>query len=229
MNDLKIIEREIKRMDIAAAILSGVLLLIFIVSTVYLIKSIVQPTEEEKDEEVIIYLTEEELAARPLLYEEETEEIEIEPQPVQEEEQETFKYYEEVPLEKKLQYFTQALCKEYSVSYGFFLAMLESESSFDKDAVGDSGKSLGYMQINKPNWERYDLDACMVYDNLEIGIRMLSELIATYDDIDDVVMGYKAGENALKSFKASGTRLSCCDEIITRTIYWNQILDGVKK
>lgn len=211
-----------KKMSIEVIVITVITAAVFVGAVAGLIHSAVLTVEEPEAEEEIILLTDEEMEQRPLLYP-----VEEEPAAVLEEpeNEETFKYYEEIPLEKKIQFFTQNLCKEYGVSYGFFIAILESESSFDKDAVGDGNKSIGYMQINKPNWERYDLDAFMVYDNLEIGIRMLSELIEKYPDVDDVVMGYKAGESALKSFKDSGVRLSVCDVIIERTIYWNQIID----
>lgn len=210
-----------EKMSIANIIITIIILGIFFSCFVGLWVSASRVIAAEPEEEpVVIYLTEEELAERPLVVPE-TEEA-VEPVECNEE---TFKYFEDIPLDKKIQFFTQELCNEYGVSYGFFIAMLESESTFNKDAIGDNGKSLGYMQINKPNWDRYDLDASMVYDNLEIGIRMLGELIEKYSEFDDVVMAYKAGESALKSFKEKGIRLNACDVIAERTLYWNQIIE----
>lgn len=170
----------------------------------------------------ITYLTATDIADRPRI-----QKI-VEEAPVEEErevEEEKIETYEEVPLEWFLQEYAYRCCERYGVNKAFFLAMCESESSFDTDAVGDSGKSLGLMQINKCNWTKYDLDASMVYDNLEIGIRMLSELIIKYEEFDHVVMAYKGGEAFADNYIREGKRLSVCDEIAERTMYWQTVIE----
>lgn len=167
-------------------------------------------------------LTEEEIANRPLL--KATVEI-VENDPIAAEEEKQYTYLEEIPLEDFIQEYMQRCCEEYGVGYAFFLAMCESESSFDTQAVGDSGRSLGLMQINRCNWEKYDLDASMVYDNIEIGVRMLGELIEKYGDVDHVVMAYKGGEGFAADYIAQGKRLDVCDVITERTIYWQEQID----
>lgn len=133
----------------------------------------------------------------------------------------------DVPLDAELQIHAQMMCEEYHVNYKFFLAMCESESSFDVDAIGDSGKSQGLMQINKCNWTRYDLDASMVYDNIEIGVRMLAELIEKYDgNFDAVVMAYKGGEAFADEWLKAGKRLDACETVFDRTIYYSKLLEG---
>ena len=57
--------------------------------------------------------------------------------------------YEDVPLPEDMQIFMQQECKELDLSYKFALALMETESSFNPDAVGDGGRSVGYMQINQ--------------------------------------------------------------------------------
>lgn len=133
-----------------------------------------------------------------------------------------------VPLDAEYQIYAQMLCEEYHVNYYFFLAMCESESSFNPEAVGDSGKSQGLMQINKCNWEKYGLDASMVFDNLEIGIRMLAELADKYNgNFDAVVMAYKGGEAFADEWIAAGKRLDACDDILERTLYYSKLITGV--
>lgn len=84
------------------------------------------------------------------------------------------------------------------------------------------------MQINRPNWNRYDLDASFAYDNLEIGIRMMSELIQKYEEVDAVIMAYKGGEGKANKWIEEGFRLSACDTIVDRTMYWQEIIDKNK-
>lgn len=129
-----------------------------------------------------------------------------------------------IPLSEDLQIFCQEKCKEYGVAYSFFLAMVESESSF-QDVIGDSGLSYGRMQIRKCNWDRYDgLDAHNELDNLEIGIRMLGELVQKYQEADKVIMAYKGGETAMLGWVEEGFRLPICDELETRAMYWAEVL-----
>lgn len=141
---------------------------------------------------------------------------------------EVYGIYADIPLDRETQLFMQQICRTYEVSYAFALAILESESTFDSAAVGDSGKSIGYMQINKPNWNKYGLDAHYDFDNLEIGIRMLSELNEKYGDLDEVIMGYKAGESKMCELVAEGRRLSACDEIPERTLYFQELIESGK-
>lgn len=131
----------------------------------------------------------------------------------------------DIDLEGKYQIKAQELCKEYEVSFPFFLAMCESESTFNDDAEGDKGRSIGLMQINIVNWDKYGLDARIPYDNLEIGIRMIAELIEKYGDMDMVVMAYKGGEGAANKWRQEGVRLSICDTIIERTQYFQDLIE----
>ena len=130
-----------------------------------------------------------------------------------------------VPLSAELQIHAQQVCDRYDVGYAFFLAMCESESSFKPEALGDSGASRGLMQINKCNWEKYGLDASMVYDNIEIGIRMMAELIEKYEAFDHIVMAYKGGESFADEWIAQERRLDCCDTLADRVEYWQNIID----
>lgn len=136
-----------------------------------------------------------------------------------------FQAVDEIPLAPYFQDLAYNLCKEYKVNFAFFLAMAESESTFDLNAVSKNGKCLGLMQINKCNWNKYGLDANNKEDNIEIGIRMLSALIEKYGSLDGVVMAYKGGEAAADKWIADGFRLGCCDTISDRTAYWQEVLD----
>lgn len=137
-----------------------------------------------------------------------------------------FPVLEEIPLSPEYQLLTRRICKEYNVNYSLFLAICESESSFNVECVaGDSGRSIGPMQINKPNWNRYGLDASKTEDNFEIGIRMIKELVDKYMEFDAIVMAYKGGESFANKWISEGRRLECCDTLKERAIYWEGICE----
>lgn len=105
--------------------------------------------------------------------------------------------YEDVPLPEDIQIYMQQECKELDISYEFALALMETESSFNADAVGDGGNSIGRMQINRCNWQRmaddYGLDVNDEKENVAAGLRILRELFDINPDPYYVILCYKAG------------------------------------
>lgn len=137
-------------------------------------------------------------------------------------------YIEEIPMSEDLQRFCQERCKQYKVGYAFFLAMLESESDFGTN-LGNRENIKGPMQINKCNWNRYpELDVDSEYDNYEIGIRMMAELLQKYQSADKTIMGYKAGESKMLEMVENGERLLICDTLVERANYWEGKIEEVK-
>lgn len=174
-----------------------------------------------------IKLTEEEMNARPVMADIHIQETdpEVGMCVIEAAELPKYTFYDFIPLSEDMQIHCQELCEKYHVGFAFFLAMLESESSFNADAHGDSSNSIGLMQINKPNWDRYDLNASIPKDNVEIGIRMMSEYIIKYQEVDMVVMAYKGGESAMLKWVEEGTRLKACDDIVNSAMWWQERLD----
>lgn len=131
-------------------------------------------------------------------------------------------YLEELPMSIEMQRYCQEKCKQYKVAYSFFLAFIGTESTYGTD-TGTSENVVGPMQINKCNWNRYkELDVYNDYDNIEIGIRMLSELLQEYASADMVIMGYKAGENKMLEMVADRERLEVCDTVVDLANYWEE-------
>ena len=193
---------------------------------------IIKIASEPISQDTTIKLTEEEMKARPVMADIKIQETDPESGMcvIEAAELPKYKFYDFIPLPEDMQIHCQELCEQYHVGFAFFLAIMESESSFSMDAVGDgsedgSYKSLGLMQINKPNWDRYGLNASVPKDNVEIGIRMLSEYIIKYQEVDKVVMAYKGGEAAMLKWVEEGTRLKVCDTIIDSTMWWQERLD----
>lgn len=103
-----------------------------------------------------------------------------------------------VPLDEDLQFFIAQECERVSIAPEVVFAMIQKESSFRADAVGDNGQSFGLLQI-QPRWHAERMDRLGVddlldpYQNIKVGIDYLAELVNRYEDIDMALMAYNAG------------------------------------
>lgn len=105
----------------------------------------------------------------------------------------------DVPLEKDLQLFIADLCEEVSIEPELVLAMIEQESQWNPEAVGDGGRSFGLMQVqrwcHKDRMNRLGCDDLLdPYQNVLVGIDILAEKMAKYDTIGEALTAYNAGD-----------------------------------
>ena len=121
----------------------------------------------------------------------------IEPEPEQVIEEPTVLYFD-VPLSEDLQDHIFAECETRGIDPAMIIAMIERESRFDVDAIGDSGRSYGLMQI-QPKWhgarmEKLGCDDLLdPYQNVTVGIDLLEELIARGKGVEWALMAYNGG------------------------------------
>ena len=106
-------------------------------------------------------------------------------------------------LPEKMQIYIRCLCKQYDVPYALVLAMIERESGYVFDAVGDDGNSIGYMQIyEKWHTERMERlgvnDLKNPYHNVLVGIDFLSYLLEKYGTVQDALAAYNYGEKGAR-------------------------------
>lgn len=104
---------------------------------------------------------------------------------------------------EKMQVYTYCICKQYGVRYDLVVALIETESGYRFDKVGDDGHSIGYMQIyeecHRDRMERLNVtDLTNPYQNVLVGIDYLSELIERYGTIQDALAAYNYGEQGAK-------------------------------
>ena len=117
--------------------------------------------------------------------------------PTEEKEVETIKYYD-VPLNEDLQEHIFELCEEHDIDPAIVISIIETESNYTASAIGDSGDSLGLMQI-QPRWhqERMSSLGCTdlldPYQNVTVGIDILNDLFSTGNSIEWVLMAYNGG------------------------------------
>lgn len=134
-----------------------------------------------------------------------------ESEPESGEDLEGFTYYQ-IPEEyvlhggsfpEEVQRYTYSLCVEEGVRYALVLAMIEQESGYKQERIGDDGESLGYMQVmQKWHEERMErlgatdlLNACQ---NIRVGVDYIKELLDRYGTIQDALTAYNYGEAGAK-------------------------------
>ena len=133
-------------------------------------------------------------------------EVPIEPEaPVIEEN--NFIYYN-VPLTDYQQEVIQTVAIENCVPYEIVLGVMYAESGFNPEAVGDSGNSLGIMQI-QPKWHEWRLaetggdDWFDTIDNAMVGIHILSEKLQKYGRVEKALVVYNMGDNGARGIEST--------------------------
>ena len=128
---------------------------------------------------------------------------------IDEKNEEPERVYYDVPLSEDLQDHIFNLCDEKGIEYRVAMALIHTESRFDATCVGDSGNSLGLMQI-QPRWhyERMEQLGCNdlldPYQNVTVGLDLFSDLLEEYGEIEYALMAYNGGEAYADSMIESG-------------------------
>lgn len=117
--------------------------------------------------------------------------------------------YSNVPLSEDLKEYIIKLCESKHIAPALVFAIIDRESSFNEKAIGDSEHSFGLMQI-QPRWSkermtRLDcLDLLNPYQNVAVGIDILSTYFEKYEDIAYVLMAYNGGESYAENNMKNG-------------------------
>jgi len=104
---------------------------------------------------------------------------------------------------EKMQIYTYCICKQYGVRYDLVIALIERESGYIFDRMGDDGNSFGYMQVYEEcHTDRMERLGCTdlknPYQNVLVGIDYLAELIEKYGTIQDALAAYNYGAAGAK-------------------------------
>lgn len=122
--------------------------------------------------------------------------VEKKPEPQPPEKQ--YRYIEGCPLSEELQEGIFDICERYNVSFELVMAVIERESTFKVDAVGDNGNSIGLMQI-QPKWHGELMEELGVTDlseplqNVEVGVAILASYLEAGHEVYYVLMKYNGG------------------------------------
>ena len=127
-----------------------------------------------------------------------------------------------VPLDGELQMYIIEACNRANISPALVFAIIEKESNYDVLAVGDGGDSLGIMQI-QPKWHQWRMEAVggrdwlNPYDNIAVGIHILTDLFETYgDDVYMVLMAYNGGRSYAEKMEQKGEISNYAKEVSVR-------------
>lgn len=128
--------------------------------------------------------------------------------PAPSEEVVTRSYYD-VPLDHDLQDHIFYLCEMYDVDPKIVIAMIRKESTYNSQCIGDNGNSYGLMQI-QPMWHQKRMnelgcvDLLNPYQNVQVGIDYLAEMLEWGGSIEWALMAYNAGPSYAWELEAEG-------------------------
>ena len=116
-----------------------------------------------------------------------------------------------VPMPYEWQDYMRTYCEEYGCPYPLALAVAQTESNFDMDAVGASGE-VGIMQLNPGPGGSYHaeiqaatgLDPTTASGNIAGGCYKLGLYLAKYGSAEKAAMAYNMGEGGARSAWDSG-------------------------
>lgn len=116
-----------------------------------------------------------------------------------------------VPMPYEWQDYMRTYCEEYGCPYPLALAVAQTESNFDMDAVGASGE-VGIMQLNPGPGGSYHaeiqaatgLDPTTASGNIAGGCYKLGLYLAKYGNVEKAAMAYNMGEGGAKNAWAGG-------------------------
>lgn len=116
-----------------------------------------------------------------------------------------------VPMPYEWQDYMRTYCEEYGCPYPLALAVAQTESNFDMDAVGASGE-VGIMQLNPGPGGSYHaeiqaatgLDPTTTSGNIAGGCYKLGTYLAKYENVEKAAMAYNMGEAGAKAAWKNG-------------------------
>ena len=130
--------------------------------------------------------------------------------------------YFDVPLDEDLQDHIFMVCESYGIDPAIVIAMIQRESNFVIDVVGDNGNSFGLMQI-QPRWDRDRMeklgctDLLNPYQNVNVGVDYLAELFEKGKSVEWVLMAYNGGPSYARKKAANGEVSTYAREVIAES------------
>lgn len=127
--------------------------------------------------------------------------------------------YIDCPLDESTQQGIYDICEQYGVEFELIMAMIERESQFNANAVGDNGNSVGLMQIQE-RWHyglMEELGVSDLYnplDNVRVGTALISQYIEESGSVTYALMKYNGGAAYANRKTAAGEVSEYAAEII---------------
>ena len=106
--------------------------------------------------------------------------------------------YYDIPLDEDLQDYILEVCHDYGVNHLIVLGMIEKESTFGPNVIGDNGEAFGLMQV-QPKWHQERMgrlgvtDILDPYQNVLVGVDYFAEMLSYDRGIAWALMAYNGG------------------------------------
>lgn len=128
-----------------------------------------------------------------------------------------------VPLDHDVQAFVIRSCEDLNMDPAVIIAMIDQESDFREDCIGDNGESFGLMQIQQ-KWHTERMDKLGVTDlmnplqNVAVGIDYLAELLDRGNGLEWALAAYNAGATGANNGLGKGyaTEVIANSEALTK-------------
>lgn len=123
---------------------------------------------------------------------------EIAEEPIQEPIQEPTPYWTDIPLDVQLQEYIVKTSEQNGIDPAIIMALIDRESEYKPDIIGDYGESYGLCQI-QPKWHYKRMvklgctDLLNPYHNVTVCIDYLCELLNKYGDMAKALTAYNRG------------------------------------
>lgn len=132
-----------------------------------------------------------------------------------------------VPMPYEWQDYMRTYCEEYGCPYPLALAVAQTESNFDMDAVGASGE-VGIMQLNPGPSGSYHaeleeatgMDPATPSGNIAAGCYLLGKYMEDYGDPHKAAMAYNMGVSGARNAWEAG---------ITSTEYSTAVVEAMER
>lgn len=136
-------------------------------------------------------------------------------------------FSEEIPLSYDLQDVMRTACAEYGCPYPLALAVAETETNFDMEAVGAAGE-VGIMQLNPGPSGSYHaeleeatgMDPATPSGNIAAGCYLLGKYMEDYGDPHKAAMAYNMGVSGARNAWGAG---------ITSTEYSTAVVEAMER
>ena len=127
----------------------------------------------------------------------------------------------DIPMEAELQDWIYTYCNEQNISPAIVIAIIEKESNYNSNAIGDAGNSFGLMQIYKScHQDRIErLGITNLLDskqNVQVGVDYLLELFRDDPEPAWVLNAYNGGRAYANRKEAAGEDTEYSVDILDR-------------
>jgi soluble lytic murein transglycosylase-like protein len=127
----------------------------------------------------------------------------------------------DVPLNEDLQIHIIETANAHDIDPAIIFAMAWKESTYRTDAIGDSGNSIGLLQI-QPRWHSGRMEKLNCtnllnpYQNVVVACDYLSELIDRYGSMDKALTAYNRGHYAGVVTDYATTVMAKANELVVK-------------